>query len=155
MSGQHWQQHDLKPGPARDLVDRSGISAGERVWEVGAGLGNLTAPLLQAGAQVQAVELDARRCAGLRDRFAEAIADGSLQVLQGDALRLSPQQGPWRVVANPPFQHTAALLRAWLLKPGSAGSPSAIDLLIQTQAAGKLAGRPGAQTRSSALLGLW
>lgn len=144
------QQHDLRPAVAAALVDRVRLDRSGVVVEVGPGKGNLTAALLQNGAEVHAVEIDPGRCALLRDRFAAELADGRFHLVQGDALctPIRPT-GPWQVVANPPFQHTAALLDRWLF--AEAGR---IDLVIQREAAIKLGGRPGAETRSSILVRL-
>src|SRR6186997_2846750 len=56
---------------------------GRRILEIGPGLGLLTSGLVDAGAQVTAVELDRGLVAFLRDRF-----DGveALELIEGDAL---------------------------------------------------------------------
>jgi 16S rRNA A1518/A1519 N6-dimethyltransferase RsmA/KsgA/DIM1 with predicted DNA glycosylase/AP lyase activity len=143
------QQHDLRPEAAQQVVGTAGVRAGETVVEVGPGLGGLTSVLLAAGARVHAIELDPVRVTGLRRRFAGELADGRLSLIQGDARRLSPRlSGPWRVVANPPFQLTAELVRGWLLMEAP---PAAIDLVLQREAADKLTGGELGHTRSSAL----
>jgi 16S rRNA A1518/A1519 N6-dimethyltransferase RsmA/KsgA/DIM1 with predicted DNA glycosylase/AP lyase activity len=133
------------------------VKAGERVVEPGSGSGVLTAALLAAGARVWAVELDPRRCDLLRERCADAVADERLRIVLGDAVREPVDPGgPWRVVGNPPFNTTAALLRRWLLEDHPAGPPAAIDLLLQRQAAEKCCqSRWGGHTRTSVLLHLW
>jgi 23S rRNA (adenine-N6)-dimethyltransferase len=84
------------------------------VLDVGAGTGALTAPLVAVGARVVAVELHPRRLAALRERF----ADDGVRVVRADASDLRLPRRPFRVVANPPFGITTALLRR-LLAPGS------------------------------------
>jgi 16S rRNA (adenine1518-N6/adenine1519-N6)-dimethyltransferase len=142
------QQHDLAEGPARRLVAEAGVAAGERVVEVGPGLGVITAALLGVGARVVAIERDPTRVATLRTRFATEVADGHLTLMAGDALRVRPPvASPFRVVANPPFNLTAALVRWWLLD--SHPAPVALDLVLQREAALKLTGGEGNHTRSS------
>ena len=46
------------PGTVRKIVRNAGVQAGEQVLEIGPGLGSLTLALLEAGAQVSAVEID-------------------------------------------------------------------------------------------------
>ena len=75
--------------------------------DVGAGGGVLTAHLLRAGARVIAIELHDRRVAQLRERF----ADCDVTVVRADASDLRLPARPFKVVANPPFGVTTALLR--------------------------------------------
>lgn len=142
------QQHDLAEGPATRIVAEARIDPGTTVLEIGPGLGALTAALLSGGAKVVAIERDPARVAHLRTRFARQLADGQLSLICGDALTLQPPLPvPWRVLANPPFNLTATLVRRWLL--ASQPAPSAIDLVLQREAAHKLTGGEGSQTRSS------
>lgn len=149
------QQHDLLPRAAQAVVAAAQVRPGEAVLEIGPGLGGLTAAILESGASVTAVEVDPARVSHLAARFATAIEAGRLTLLPGDALRLRPALPPgWRVLANPPFNLTAALLRTWLLESWPGGPPRAIDLLLQREAARKLCASPGAETRSSVLVRL-
>jgi 23S rRNA (adenine-N6)-dimethyltransferase len=83
------------------------------VLDIGAGDGALTAPLVDLGARVVAVELHPGRAAGLRRRFGDNV-----RVVQADAADLRLPRRPFRVVANPPWSITEPLLRR-LLHPGS------------------------------------
>jgi 16S rRNA A1518/A1519 N6-dimethyltransferase RsmA/KsgA/DIM1 with predicted DNA glycosylase/AP lyase activity len=142
------QQHDLAEGPATRMVAEARIDPGTMVLEVGPGLGALTAALLSGGAQVVAIERDPARIAHLRNRFARQLSDHQLTLLSGDALKLHPTMAaPWRVLANPPFNLTAPLVRRWLLATQPA--PVAIDLVLQRETAHKLTGGDGGHTRSS------
>lgn len=150
------QQHDLAPARANELVFRAGVRRDEHVVEVGPGTGTITGALLAAGAIVQAVERDPARVAGLRQRFSQELTTGRLALTEGDAVTWRPTlPAGWRVVANPPFNLTAALLRQWLIDTPE--PPVAIDLVLQREAADKFGGSidvPGAHTRSSALVAL-
>lgn len=151
------QQHDLDTRHARAFVAAARLRAGDCVLEVGPGTGRITAELLAAGARVRAVERDPQRAAALREHFAAAIDDGSLQVLCGDALVLQPALDEhWRVVANPPFQLTSELVRRWLLEDLPGGWPSRIDLVLQREAAQRLCGTTNyGQSRNSVLCRLF
>lgn len=75
--------------------------------EVGAGTGSLTSALVEAGAQVLAIELHPGRAARLRATFEGA----AVTVVEGDAVDFRWPRQPFRVLANPPFSISAGLLR--------------------------------------------
>ncbi|MCL2652297.1 MAG: 16S rRNA (adenine(1518)-N(6)/adenine(1519)-N(6))-dimethyltransferase RsmA [Propionibacteriaceae bacterium] len=76
----------------RRLVTLAGVESGDQVLEVGPGLGSLTLGLLEAGASVVAVEIDAKLAQLLPQTVAQRLPEavGRLDVIEGDALRLSP-----------------------------------------------------------------
>lgn len=82
--------------------------------DIGAGRGVITAHLIAAGAQVVAFELHPQRAQHLGARF----GGGVVRVVRADATDLRLPRRPFRVVANPPFAITTALLRR-LVAPGS------------------------------------
>ena len=67
---------------AAHIVRLAGVQPGDRVVEVGPGLGSLTLALCEAGASVRAVELD-RRLAGV---LAKVVAGKPVEIVQADAL---------------------------------------------------------------------
>jgi 23S rRNA (adenine-N6)-dimethyltransferase len=83
------------------------VSPGDLVLDVGAGRGAITAALVQVGAHVVAIELHDVRVAFLRERF----HDSRVTVVRADASDLRLPRRPFKVVANPPFGVTTALLR--------------------------------------------
>jgi 23S rRNA (adenine-N6)-dimethyltransferase len=100
----------------------------------------VTGALVRAGARVIAVELHPTRVRVLRRRFACA----PVTVVQADAADLWLPATPFRVVANPPFGITTALLRR-LLGPHS--RLVAADVVVPLPVAARwAAGRaPGAR----------
>jgi 23S rRNA (adenine-N6)-dimethyltransferase len=122
-----WGWYRLDRSWAERLVAESGVTQGDLVLDVGAGDGALTAPLLECGARVVAVELHAGRAASLRRRFGDKV-----RVVQADAADLRLPRRPFRVVANPPWAITDALLRR-LLHPSSRLVRG--DLLLKRSAA--------------------
>lgn len=134
-----WGWHRLAPSAAQRLVAEAGVRPGELVLDIGAGTGAVTAALVAAGARVIAVELHPQRAATLRARF----ADDDVTVVRADATDLRLPRRPFRVVANPPFAVTSAVL-ARLLARGSRLDRA--DLVLQQAAARRWAtGRaPGA-----------
>ncbi|MDX6206812.1 MAG: rRNA (adenine1518-N6/adenine1519-N6)-dimethyltransferase [Frankiales bacterium] len=91
----------------RRIVKAAELSPDDVVCEVGPGLGSLTLGLLDAAAQVTAIEIDPR----LADRLPLTVAErapelsGRLTVLTADALQVSelPGREPTALVANLPY----------------------------------------------------
>jgi 23S rRNA (adenine-N6)-dimethyltransferase len=97
------------------MVADAGIGRGQLVLDIGAGTGALTRPLLDRGARVVAFELHPGRAAELR----RSLGRRGLTVVVADAANLRLPRQPFRVVANPPFAVSTAVLRR-LVSPGSA-----------------------------------
>jgi 23S rRNA (adenine-N6)-dimethyltransferase len=105
--GTRWGWHQLDDRWATRLVALADVSPGDLVLDVGAGRGAITNALLRAGAHVVAIELHEQRVAFLREQF-----DGRrVTVVRADATDLHIPRRPFKVVANPPFGATTALLR--------------------------------------------
>jgi 23S rRNA (adenine-N6)-dimethyltransferase len=102
-----WGFHELSRRWAARLVELAAVEPGNLVVDVGAGNGAITNELVRAGASVVAVELHPRRAAILRQRFAGA----PVKVVRTDAVDLRFPRQPFKIVANPPFDITTALLR--------------------------------------------
>lgn len=115
------------------------------VYEVGPGPGGLTRALLEAGAQVVAVETDARCVAALS--ALGASFPGNLTVIEGDALGMDESSllpVPAIVVANLPYNISTALLVKWLT---AAPLPfSDMTLMFQKEVADRILADPGSKT---------
>jgi 16S rRNA (adenine1518-N6/adenine1519-N6)-dimethyltransferase len=119
---------------------------GERIVELGAGLGHLTARLLARGAEVVAVERDRDMARVLRGELG-----GHVSVLEADAARVdyaglaaaqprSPAPSRIAVVGNLPYHLTSPILFRLL---DAAGSVSRAVFLLQREVAERLAASPG------------
>lgn len=123
------------------IVAAADLQAGDRVLEIGPGLGVLTRRLLAAGCRVLAVELDERLAAYLRREL-----DGveGFELIEADALDLHPREifpgEDFKVVANIPYHITSPLLHAFL---EGTRPPRRIVLLVQLEVAERVASPPG------------
>ena len=139
MSGRHarrraalGQNFLASARPAFALAQAADVRAGELVYDLGAGTGVISDVLVRLGARVVAVERDPNLARKLRTRF----EGRPVEVIEADLAEVA-LRAPYKVVANPPFGHTAALLRR-LLVDGPA--PEVAALALQREAAGKYAG---------------
>jgi len=124
----------------RRIARLAGVGEGDRVVEIGAGLGSLTLALLETGAAVTAVEVDAHLAPVLRT----VVEPAGATVVVADAMDLdwAPLlgEGPWVLVANLPYNIATPLVLGLL-----AGVP-AIErmlVLVQLEVAERLAAGPG------------
>jgi 23S rRNA (adenine-N6)-dimethyltransferase len=101
-----WGWHRLDPYWAEQIVAAAAIRPGELVVDLGAGVGALTLPLLEAGARVIAVELHAGRARRLREK----VSDHAASVIECDLEDFLPPGRSFRVVASPPYALTATVL---------------------------------------------
>lgn len=100
------------------IVEAAGISAGDRVIEVGPGRGSLTRLLAEKGAQVVAVELDRELVPLLEREFAgrENVEIVQADILEADLRQLlhTRREGKWKVVANLPYNISSQVLIRFL-----------------------------------------
>ena len=92
------------PNTARRIVRLAGVEPGDRVLEIGAGLGSLTLALLERGSSVLAVELDRK----LEPVLQQVVAGlGDVRIVTGDAMRVDLgallDNGSWHCVSNLPY----------------------------------------------------
>jgi 16S rRNA (adenine1518-N6/adenine1519-N6)-dimethyltransferase len=130
-------QHFLVDGRTVERILSLVEVTGRVVLEVGPGKGVLTRGLLDRGAGVVAVEIDPVLVEELRGTFAPEIADGSLQLIEGDAVRADLP--PFELsVSNLPYSISSPITFRLL----EIGFSEAI-LMYQAEFAGKMAARVG------------
>src|SRR5690606_17116491 len=125
-----------------------GLAPPARVFEFGAGDGELTLALAEAAGAVIAIEVDR----GLHTLLSERIASfAHVSAVHGDFREASlPATGDYHVVANLPFSLTAATMR---LLTCQSNPPASAHLVLQREAAAVWTGS-GPATRASVLAGL-
>jgi len=111
------------------------------IIEVGPGPGGLTRALLLEGAtRVVAIEVDRRAIDALHEL--QAVSEGRLEVIEGDALTIDPSAlgpPPRRIVANLPYNISTALLVRWL---HAADEIADMVLMFQKEVVDRLAAVP-------------
>src|SRR5438105_7165744 len=134
------------PNTVRRIARLAGVGPGDRVVEVGAGLGSVTLALAETGAAVTAVEADRYLVPVLR-----SVVDGTgVDVVEGDALRVDwgalLGDGRWVLVANLPYNIATPLILDLL--EGAPGIDRML-VMVQREVAERLAAPPGAPGRGA------
>ncbi len=131
----------------RRIVALAGIQSGDKVLEIGPGLGPLTEHLLATGAQVLAIEKDARLVPLLRRRIGGTNA---LTIVEADALRWlenpNDEEGKprdwtdWHVVSNLPYSVGSPILveLAHSLRP-----PRTVTVTLQSEVVDRIRAKAG------------
>ena len=132
----------------RKSLELAGVTAGDTVVEVGPGLGTLTTALLEAGANVWAVEKDRVLHAHLAETLAQKFPD-TFHLLEGDAVEHPLAALPadiaardFKVVANLPY----AIATPWLDAVLGGPLPARLVLMLQQEAAQRYAAAPGSKS---------
>ena len=135
------QNFVVEPNTVRRIAELAGVGLGDRVVEVGPGLGALTLALLETGAEVTAVEIDNV----LVDVLEEVAGDhGSLRIVHADAMGVDWESllgaGPWTLVANLPYNVSVPLVCDLL-----DDVPAIVRLvvMVQLEVADRLVASPG------------
>ncbi len=147
-------QHFLVSSSILDrIVLMANVVDGERVLEIGPGLGFLTRRLLAAGAWVTALEKDDRFAAHLRACYE---GEERLTLLHGDALSWPLEdltQGPSRVrvVANLPYNVSVPIVfRLLEVSPPCAD----LHLMVQKEVAMRMMASPGTSAYGALSVGV-
>ena len=132
----------------RKSLELGEVAPGDAVVEIGPGLGTLTGALLEAGAEVWAVEkdrtLERHLAATLQPRFPDR-----LHLTEGDAIE-SPLAGlpaaraatAFKIIANLPY----AISTPWMDAVLSGPPPGRMVLMLQREAADRYTARPGTKS---------
>jgi len=131
----------------RKIVRLAGVGAGDRVVEVGAGLGSLTLGLLETEAEVTAIEVDKHLAPVLRG----IVEPLGATVVEADALHLDWQAllgapdpvRPWVLVANLPYNIATSVVLDLL---EAAPAIARMLVLVQLEVGERLAAGPGTKS---------
>lgn len=129
----HYSQHFLRsPRLAKELIGHSTIKPDDLVYDIGAGSGVISAALAGRCQKVVAVEFEPRTADGLRRNMQKF---SNVTVAQGDFMKMSLPQEPYKILANIPFHLSSPIVRK-LLETNN--PPKAVYLIVQKQFAEKL-----------------
>jgi len=142
------QNFVIDPNTVRKIVRAAGVVAGDRVVEVGPGLGSLTLGLTEVGAHVTAIEIDRRLGEELPRTVAAMQPGAALRVVLSDALEVTRAQlvdgggdtVPEVLVANLPYNVSVPILMHLLeLLPELRGGL----VMVQAEVGYRIAAAPG------------
>ena len=145
------QNFVVDPNTIERIVRSARVEPGDRVIEIGPGVGSLTTGLLEAGAEVVAIELDQHLIPALTEAVTTEVGpDAAFEVIHGDANDLDwahvfgdREQVGWKLVANLPYNVAApVVLRALDEAPQIAE----VLVMVQREVAERLAAGPGSAT---------
>lgn len=139
------QNYVADPNTVRRIARLAGLAPGDRVVEIGAGIGSLTLALAETGAQIVAVETDRYVVPVLR-----TVVEGlPVTVLEADALELTwvsalqPPGSTWSMVANLPYNIATTLILDVLEKVPAVAT---MLVMVQREVGERLAAGPGSKT---------
>lgn len=123
------------------IVEAGEVTDGERILEIGPGLGTLTDMLASAGGNVTALEFDRDLIQNLKRKY----KGSTVTVLEGDVRTFDfrTMEAPYKVVANIPYYLTSHLIRSL---SESENPPTIAVLLIQKEVARRLCAQAGAMS---------
>lgn len=144
MKKQFGQNFLINPGARAGLIDALEAPPGEAVWEVGPGLGAMTAGLLDRGAGVTAFEIDPGFIRILRDLFG---AHPQFRLIEGDVLKTWRTAGTGSyLLGNLPYTIAARLLGVLIEEQRLF---TRIVVTVQREVAQRMTARPGSKDYSS------
>ena len=135
------QNFVVEPNTVRRIAELAGVGSGDRVVEVGPGVGALTLALLETGAEVTAVEIDDV----LVEVLGEVAGDQeSLRIVHADAMEVDwgalLGDGPWTLVANLPYNVSVPLICDLL---DDVPAITRLVVMVQLEVADRLVAGPG------------
>lgn len=129
------------PNTVRRIAALARVGEGDRVVEIGPGLGSLTLALIETGADVIAVEVDTGMAAAAREVVGDAasVVEADALTLDWDEL-LADDTRPVHVVSNLPYNVGTTLILDILAKVPRVAT---LTVLVQAEVADRLAADPG------------
>ncbi|MFC8800878.1 16S rRNA (adenine(1518)-N(6)/adenine(1519)-N(6))-dimethyltransferase RsmA [Promicromonospora sp. NPDC057138] len=131
-------------GTVRKIVRIADLRPGERVVEVGPGLGSLTLGLVEAGASVVAIEIDPVLAGQIAGTVKARFPDADFEVVLSDAMDVTtlPGDPPTALVANLPYNVAVPVLLTMLQRFDSL---ERVLVMVQAEVADRIAAVPGSK----------
>lgn len=144
MRKRYGQNFLVNPDTRLRLADALDARAGDAVWEIGPGLGAMTAILLNRKLQVQAFEIDTGFIGILHEFF---DGETAFSLVEGDVLKTWPLQNPAPfLLGNLPYNIAAALIGGMIEKRRFF---KCMVITVQKELALRMAAKPGTGDYSS------
>jgi 16S rRNA (adenine1518-N6/adenine1519-N6)-dimethyltransferase len=130
------------PNTAHRIARLAGVEDGDRVLEIGPGIGSLTVALLEIGARVTAIELDRHVVPALL----ETVGPDAITLVEGDAMTvdlatvLGAGDDAWRAVSNLPYNVATPIVMRLL---EDAPRVRSMLVMVQREVGERLAAGPG------------
>ncbi|MFA6100368.1 MAG: rRNA adenine dimethyltransferase family protein [Patescibacteria group bacterium] len=144
-----------------EIIEAAEIKKGDRVLEIGPGLGVLTRELIKCGADVIAIEKDRRLAEYTFNSFPSfdggkvSSSTRRIEGIFGDAAKLDWDQfvgdKPWKFVSNLPYAITSLALRKALY---AKNPPEVVVVLVQREVAERVLARDGKMSLLALMVGL-
>lgn len=129
------------------LVDALKIEGGAKVWEIGPGLGAMTADILDRGAELTAFEIDRGFAEVLRDGFG---GNPRFRLIEGDVLKTWPAEAershPSRLFGNLPYNIAATIIADTISREIRFDR---VVITVQKEVALRMGARPSTEDYSS------
>ncbi len=146
VKGERGQHLLIDENIQKKIVEFVNPKRGERILEIGPGLGAITELLLERGAHVTAVEQDPQFVVILREELGKNYPD--LKIIENDILKFPagehfPGKKPVRAVGNIPYYITSEIL---LYLIGHREIFESACLMVQKEIADRLLAQPGTKS---------
>ena len=143
------QNFVVEPNTVRRIAELAGVGSGDRVIEIGSGVGSLTLALAETGASVTAVEVDDVLVGVLAEVLADFGAGREVRIVHADAMEVDwaevltcgvSDDGDWVLVANLPYNISVPLVCDLLDDVPAIGR---MVVMVQREVAERLVAGPG------------
>lgn len=121
------------------IITAADIQPTDHIIEIGPGKGVLTAELIKHAKKVETIELDDRLIPLLTEKFPNT----NLKIHHQDALKFTPPNTPYKLVANIPYYITSPIINHFLREQPNTRRPQTLTLLVQKEVAQKICAPAG------------
>lgn len=144
-----WSQNFLINRGAREkLVQAIEMNPGDKIWEIGPGLGSITRIILDRGVDLTTFEIDPGYIDYLRIAFKD---DKNFAIVEGDVVKtwkeISARDGiPRGIVGNLPYNAASAIIASFI---ENNSFPEQFAAIIQSEMADRITAKPRTKNYSS------
>lgn len=144
-----WSQNFLVNRQARErLINAVPMEPGDRIWEIGPGLGAITSHLVERDVDLTVFEIDP----GYIEYLSKAFKDReNFRIIRGDVMKtwkkaFGEQGRPDGVIGNFPYNAASAIIASFI---ESDSFPRRLAAIVQSEMAERITAKPGSKNYSS------